>query len=337
MIDQIIEKGIVPDFFIRRGIRHLLAKRLKDEYKNFNQISALIDEFKNSPMAIETDKANDQHYMVPTEFYHYCLGANLKYSSAYWDKAQNLDQAELEMLELTVKRAGIKDGDHILELGHGWGALTLFMGAKFPNSQITAISNSRTQGEYIKKTCSERNINNINIITGDVSKVEVNQVFDRVISIEMFEHFRNFEKLLEKVDAWLKPDGKLFVHMFVHKEIPYKFDVIDDSDWMSKYFFSGGIMPNDHFFNYFQKHLVVEKQWKVSGEHYAKTARAWLDNMDQNKSKILAIFKNHYPQGEALKWFNYWRVFFMSCEELWGFRNGDEWFVGHYLLEKGNK
>ena len=339
MIDSLIGNGIVPDLILRKGINSLLKKRLIDEYgESFDKADVrrleLIDELKKSPVAIDTDKANDQHYMVPPEFFVKSLGRNLKYSCCHWDKAKNLDEAEIEMLELTVKRAGIIDGDRILELGHGWGAITLFMAEKFPNSEIIAVSNSKFQGDYILEQAALRNLSNIKINTANVANLEMTEKFDRVISIEMFEHMRNYEELLKRISTWLRPNGTLFVHIFVHKELSYKFDIVDDSDWMSKYFFSGGIMPSEHLLYYFKEDMVVDQHWRVNGTHYGKTARGWLNNMDSNKDYIMNLFEHHYPKGEAKKWFNYWRVFFMSCEELWNYKNGTEWFVGHYLFKK---
>jgi cyclopropane-fatty-acyl-phospholipid synthase len=341
VIDSLIGNGIVPDFALRLGINNLLKKRLEDEYgDDFDKADKkrleLIKELENSPVAIETDKANDQHYMVPPEFFVKCLGNNLKYSSCYWDKAQNLDEAEIEMLELTVERAGIKDGDKILELGHGWGAITLFMAKKFPNSKITAVSNSKFQGDFIMDRARERGLDNITINTADVTNLQMEEKFDRVISIEMFEHMRNYKELLKRISTWLNPEGTLFVHIFVHKELSYKFDVVDESDWMSKYFFSGGIMPSEHLLYYFKEDMVVDQHWRVNGTHYGKTARAWLENQDNNKEFIMDLFEKHYPKGEAKKWFNYWRVFYMACEELWNYKDGSEWFVGHYLLKKNS-
>lgn len=339
MIDQLLAKGAVPDFLVRKGIRNICQKRLDDEYgggiKNIEEKrKRILEEFRSSPVAIETEKANDQHYMVPPEFFLTCLGSQLKYSCCHWDHSKNLDEAEEEMLELTVQRAGIQDGDRVLELGHGWGAITLFMARKFPNSEITAVSNSKYQGEFILDRAKERGLNNIRIITADMAEFTIEEKFDRVISIEMFEHMRNYEELLERVSSWLNPNGTLFVHIFVHKELAYKYEVVDDTDWMSKYFFSGGTMPSEHLLYYFQKDLSMKEHWRVCGTHYGKTCRAWLEKMDSNKDAIMKIFKDHYPAGEATKWFNYWRVFFMSCEELFNFKNGTEWYVGHYLLEK---
>jgi cyclopropane-fatty-acyl-phospholipid synthase len=337
MIDSLLAKGIIPDLLIRKGIRSLLAQRLKDEYAGDNfddKRKKLVAELKGSVLAIETDKANDQHYMVPPEFFLKSLGPRLKYSCCHWDKAKNLGEAEIEMLALTVARAQIADGDRILELGHGWGAITLYMAEKFPKSRITAVSNSKSQGEFIMEKARAQGLSNIEIITADVTHFSTTEKFDRVISIEMFEHMRNYKLLLERINSWLNPNGTLFTHVFTHKELTYKFDVVDASDWMSKYFFSGGIMPSEHLFYYFQDHMIVKEHWRVSGIHYAKTARAWLENADLNKEEILSVFRKHYPKGEELKWFHYWRIFFMSCEELWQYKDGSEWMVGHYLFER---
>ena len=339
MIDSLLATGVVPDFLIKKGIQSLLKKRLKDEYgPSFETLEQrrerLIGELKSSPVAIKTDLANDQHYMVPPKFFEKCLGKHLKYSCGHWDKATNLDEAEKEMLELTIERAQIEDGHRILELGHGWGAITLFMAEKFPNSEILAVSNSSQQREFILERARERGLKNIKIQTCDMNDLELDQKFDRVISIEMFEHMRNYQNLLERISGWMSPEGKLFVHIFVHKELSYKFDVVDETDWMSQYFFSGGIMPSDHLLYYFQKDLKVVQHHRVKGTHYAKTAKAWREKMDQNKAEIMRIFEEHYPSGESAKWFSYWRIFYMSCEELWQFDEGREWFVSHYLFEK---
>jgi cyclopropane-fatty-acyl-phospholipid synthase len=339
MIDKMISKGFVPDFILRKGINSLLKKRLTDEYGDKFDVTEsrrhkIVQELMESPVAIETDKANDQHYMVPPEFFLNSLGSHLKYSCGHWDRAKTLDDAELEMLELTIKRAGIQDGDKILELGHGWGAITLFMAKKFPNSSITAVSNSKFQGDFILDRARERGLTNIKINTADVANLQLSDKYDRVISVEMFEHMRNYKELLKRISSWLSVNGTLFVHIFVHKEISYKFDVVDETDWMSKYFFSGGIMPSEHLLYYFKDDMQVDQHWRINGTHYGKTARGWLDKMDSNKQAIMQIFESHYPKGESKKWFNYWRIFFMSCEELWNYNKGSEWFVGHYLLKK---
>jgi cyclopropane-fatty-acyl-phospholipid synthase len=335
-----LEKNIVPDFLIRNGIRKLLKQRLKEENKgNFElqhtHLMSVIEELRNSPIAIKTKEANEQHYEVPTEFYQKVLGKNLKYSSGYWKNNNvSFDQSEDDMLELTTSRAEISNGMKILELGCGWGSLSLFMAKKYPQSVFTGVSNSRTQKEFIDSEAKKRNIQNLTIITADMNVFEISEQFDRIVSVEMFEHMRNYEVLLEKVARFLKNDGKLFVHIFSHKYLTYFFDVKDDSDWMSKYFFSGGVMPSDHLLLYFPKHIQIQKHWRVNGLHYSKTSEAWLKNMDENKSTILPLFEKTYGKHQAIKWFVYWRLFFLACAELWGYNKGEEWFVSHYLFTK---
>lgn len=339
-IDSLLEKNLLPDFLIRNGIRRLLRERLREEKKSSDNEQQLhYDELiricKSSPVAIETKAANEQHYEVPTAFYKYCLGPNLKYSSAFYKEGvTDLGEAEQEMLGLTCERAGLKDGMDILELGCGWGSLTMWMGKHYPNAKITAVSNSRTQKEYIDATAKSRGINNITIITADMNQFSTEKKFDRVVSVEMFEHMRNHGELLKSVSSWMKDDAKLFVHIFVHKKYLYFFESKNENDWMSRYFFTGGMMPDFHYFSNWREHLHVEKDWKVSGIHYSKTSEAWLKNMDARKKEIIPLFEKTYGKENAKKWWSYWRVFYMACAELWGYDNGDEWFVGHYLLSK---
>lgn len=338
--DSLVEKNLVPDFLIRGGIRKLLRQRLNDENKGSKvaqkaHLIQLIEELKASPIAINTVDANEQHYEVPTEFYQYCLGKHLKYSSGYWkDGVADINTSESDMLELTCQRAELADGQNVMELGCGWGSLSLFMSAKYPKSSFTVVSNSRTQKIYIDEQAKLRGISNLTVITCDINNFSIDQKFDRVVSVEMFEHMRNYQKLMKLVADALKPDGKLFVHIFTHKEYAYKFEVIDDSDWMSKYFFTGGIMPSDDLLLYFNDDLTIEQHWKVSGTHYSKTSEAWLQNMDRNKDRIMPLFEKTYGKDQAVKWWVYWRIFYMACAELWRFNNGDEWIVSHYLFKK---
>lgn len=340
MIQKLLEQNKAPDFLIRRRIRSLLKQRLRDENKGNTEaqqahLMALIDELKASPIAINTADANEQHYEVPTEFYTYCLGRHLKYSSGYWkDGVTDIDIAEFDMLQLTCQRAELTDGQDVLELGCGWGSLSLFMAAKFPNSRFTVVSNSRTQKVYIDEQAAARNIKNLTVITVDINNFTIDKTFDRVVSVEMFEHMRNYQKLMRKVAEVLKPNGKLFVHIFTHKEYTYKFEVIDDTDWMSKYFFTGGIMPGDDLLLYFNDDLSIENHWHVSGLHYSKTSEEWLTNMDKHKAQIMPLFKKTYGTENAVKWWVYWRIFYMACAELWKYNNGDEWLVSHYLFNK---
>lgn len=337
---SLLEKNLIPDPLIRKGIRDLLKQRLHDENKGNVEaqqahLMALIAELKASPIAVNTADANEQHYEVPTEFYQYCLGKHLKYSSGYWNEGvQDINISEHDMLELTCQRAELKNGQDVLELGCGWGSLSLYMSAKYPKSNFTVVSNSRTQKQYIDEQAKQRGINNLTVITSDINVLELDRQFDRVVSVEMFEHMRNYQKLLKKVGDALKPEGKLFVHIFTHKEFAYKFEVIDDTDWMSKYFFTGGMMPSDDLLFYFNDDVRVEKHWHVSGQHYQKTSEAWLSNMDAHKDRIMPLFEQTYGKAEAMKWWSYWRIFYMSCAELWGYNNGNEWLVSHYLFKK---
>lgn len=338
--DSLVEKNKVPDFLIRIGIRKLLKERLLQEKKETVELQQahlmqLIEELKKSPIAINTAEANEQHYEVPTKFYQYCLGKNLKYSSGYWkDGVTDIDTSEDDMLEITCNRAELKDGQDVLELGCGWGSLSLYMAKKYPKSNFTVVSNSRTQKLHIDEQAKQRDITNLTVITVNINDFNIDKTFDRVVSVEMFEHMRNYQKLMHKVSTCLKSDGKLFVHIFTHKDFAYKFEVVDETDWMSKYFFTGGIMPSDDLLLYFNEHLSIQQHWHVSGMHYSKTSEAWLQNMDKHKAKIIPLFEETYGKEQAVKWWVYWRIFYMACAELWGYNKGEEWIVSHYLFTK---
>lgn len=338
--NSLLEKNKIPDILIRKGIRRLLKQRLDQENKGNTEtqqthLMKLIEELKNSPIAVNTVDANEQHYEVPTKFYQYCLGKHLKYSSGYWkDGVTDIDTSEKDMLELTCRRAELQDGQNVLELGCGWGSLSLFMASSFPKSTFTVVSNSRTQKLHIDEQAINRGIKNLTVITADINLFNIDATFDRIVSVEMFEHMRNYQKLMHKASSFLKAEGKLFVHIFTHKEYAYKFEVIDESDWMSKYFFTGGIMPSDHLLLYFNEHMSIEQHWHVNGIHYSKTSEAWLRNMDKNKQEIMPMFETTYGKEQALKWWVYWRIFYMSCAELWRYNDGNEWMVSHYLFKK---
>lgn len=340
-MERLLERELLPDLLIRQGIRRLLRRRLRDEdagspEERQARHSAFVEKLSRSPIAIETNTANKQHYEVPTSFYQHVLGPHMKYSCGYWrEDTVTLEQSEETMLRLTSERAELKDGQSVLELGCGWGSLSLWIAAHYPLSHVTAVSNSRTQKAYIDEEARKRGLTNIRVVTADMNVYEPETGhFDRVISIEMFEHMRNYEKLLEKVARALARDGKLFIHVFVHKEFAYSFDVKDASDWMSEYFFTGGIMPSDRLLLYFQKDVLLERHWHVSGTHYQKTSHAWLAQMDAKRNDIMPIFEKTYGAPQAQKWWVFWRLFFMSCAELWGFRGGSEWFVSHYLFHR---
>jgi len=335
-LEQLLEKGYLPDSLLRFGIRWQLKNRLNQiervSEKGFQK--KWIEQLKQSPIAVMTDAANEQHYEVPSDFFCLVLGRHMKYSSGNW-AIQNvdLDASEEAMLRLTMQRAELCDGQRILELGCGWGSLSLEMARQYRKAQITAVSNSRTQKDWIDRAAQAEGLTNLTVITANINDFQSSGLFDRVVSVEMFEHLRNYEMLFSKIAGWLEPNGKMFVHIFCHREYSYPFDP-DPSSWMATHFFSGGIMPSENLFRYFDHDLRVVKTWKVSGLHYHRTCEAWLARADSRKESILQIFSSTYGAEHALKWFHYWRVFFLACSELFRFNQGDEWYVSHYLFER---
>ncbi|MGC3988803.1 MAG: cyclopropane-fatty-acyl-phospholipid synthase family protein [Chthoniobacteraceae bacterium] len=339
-LDDLLQTGLVPDPLIRLGIRHLLGRKIRTEdlgdvEKQKRALQTYVADLKQSVIAIKTREANEQHYELPAVFFQKCLGPNLKYSSGFWpDGVDTLGKAEETMLALTCERAELADGQRILELGCGWGSLTLWMATHFPQAQITGVSNSASQREFILGEAARRGLSNVSIITCDMNVFAAEGVFERVVSVEMFEHMKNYRLLLERISRWLVPGGKLFVHIFTHRIFAYHYLDEGPSDWMTRYFFSGGQMPSDDLLLYFQEDLKIEAHWNVNGTHYQKTAEAWLQNMDAHRAEIWPLFEQTYGGTQAKKWWSYWRVFFMSCAELWGYRNGNEWMVSHYRFVK---
>ena len=346
----LLEHDLVPDWLIRQRIRTLLAQRLRDEdrgdpHAQQAHLSSFVAQLRASPIAINTAEANEQHYELPTRFFESVLDRHLKYSSCYFDldnppprdrAHEALHAAAERMLALTTERAGIRDGDRILELGCGWGSLSLWMAEKFPSSRITAVSNSASQKAFIDTRAAQRGLRNLLVITSDMNALEFppGTLFDRVVSVEMFEHMRNYAQLLERIASWMRPGATLFIHIFTHVLHAYPFEVRDQSDWMARFFFTGGIMPSDHLLYYFQDHLRIKEHWVVDGRHYQLTSEAWLNNMDRNRAAIMPILAATYGARQQLRWWVYWRVFFMACAELWGYQRGRQWFVSHYLLQK---
>ena len=338
MIDTLLEKDLLPDWAIRVGIRRLLAQRLREEAASDPgaKLRHFANELRALPIAVNTQESKEQHYEVPTAFYQHCLGPRLKYSSGYYTHGhETLAEAEEAMLALTAERAQIADGLDILELGCGWGSLTLWMAAHYPHACITGVSHSRTQREHILGEAKKRGLANVTILTCDMNDLALPAGrFDRVVSVEMFEHMKNWPRLMANIAGWLRPGGLFFAHVFVHAKFAYHFVVRDQTDWMSKYFFTGGMMPSHDLFARFQDGLKLVNDWKVNGTHYAKTAEHWLQNMDAHQTEIMPLFVETYGADEAVKWWSYWRIFYLSCAELWDYRDGTEWHVSHYLFQK---
>lgn len=338
---DLCERGLVPDFLTRYGIRKLCEQRLRDEHdgdldRADARFRTLLSELRSSPIAIETAAANEQHYEVPTRFFELSLGRRLKYSGCYYpDGNETLDEAEEKMLALYGERAELKDGMRILELGCGWGSLTLWMAERFPNSRITGVSNSRTQREHILAQAAVRGLANVEIITTDVNRLDLSpETFDRCVSIEMFEHMRNYDTLLGNIARWLKPGGKLFVHIFCHRSLMYPFETEGSDNWMGRYFFTGGLMPSADTLLHFQSALRIEQRWVLSGIHYEKTANHWLENQDRHAEEVHRVLAETYGAKNAAVWAQRWRMFWMACAELFGYAGGSEWGVAHYRFVK---
>jgi len=334
---ELVENGRIPDLLTRAGIRLLLLQRLREQAQEgpdqeWQAMMTFVEEMRQSPIALHTQEANEQHYELPPRFFELVLGPHLKYSCCHFpDGVAELEHAEASMLALTCERAQLQDGQQILELGCGWGSLSLWMAKHYPNSSILAVSNSRPQREFIESRAQELGLTNLSVQTCDMNDFTTEQHFDRVVSVEMFEHMRNWQSLLERISDWLKPEGKLFIHIFSHRRYAYAFSSEGDSNWMGRYFFTGGIMPSNDLLLYFQKDLLLEQHWVLSGVHYQRTADAWLQMMDSQKGEILQTFRETYGK-DADVWFQRWRMFFLATSEVWGFRGGNEWLISHYLF-----
>jgi len=337
------ESGLVPDTIIRAGIRRLLESKRQEIHSGdaeyaANTLNRFVTMMNESPIALLPDLANEQHYEVPADFFSHVMGDHLKYSCCYWpNHVGNLSEAEAAALELTVKRAGIEDGMQVLDLGCGWGSLSLWIAEHFPNTSVVSVSNSSSQRDFILEQAAGRAIRNIDVLVCDMNDFSTDKRFDRVVSIEMFEHMRNYGELFRRIDDWLLPDGHFFMHIFCHRTTPYEYIDKGPSDWMSRHFFSGGIMPSADLPLRFADNLSIAGRWHWNGQHYAKTCDAWLANMDMNEDEIMPVLADCYGEDNASLWWQRWRMFFMACSELFDYDEGQEWYVGHYLFRKAGR
>ena len=340
----VAERGWMPDRLVCLGIRSMLRDRLALEQAQAGEdLSQAIDrrlkDMRESPIAISPDNANTQHYEVPAEFFQLILGPWLKYSCGLWPHGvETLAEAESAMLQLTCTRAEIADGMHVLDLGCGWGALALWIAEHYPGCQVVAVSNSVGQKLHIEHQRALKKLENLEIITADMNSYTPTRTFDRVVSIEMFEHMRNYERLLARIESWLAVQGKLFVHVFCHRRYCYFFETDGRADWMARHFFTGGMMPSEDLLTRLRGKLRVEDQWQVSGLEYERTARAWLSNLDTRREEAESILiPRVHGQAAASVEVARWRLFFLACAELFGFNGGDEWKVGHYRLARSSE
>jgi cyclopropane-fatty-acyl-phospholipid synthase len=335
---RLVDKGLVPKPILRRGIRRLLRERLDEQRLAYGadretSLGNWVEHMRMSPVAQVPDLANQQHYEVPPIFFEAALGKRLKYSSGYYEnEGSTLDQAEEAMLALTCERAELIDGQAVLELGCGWGSLTLWMAEHYPQSCITAVSNSAPQRKHIQARAAERGLTNVEVLTRDMNIFDTEARFDRVVSVEMFEHMRNWEKLLTRVRGWLKDSGRVFLHVFSHHKFAYPFEVKDETDWMSEHFFSGGMMPCHDLVEQLDVPFEMDESWVVPGTHYARTSEDWLKNIEARRTEVLEIFSKTYGADEANQWYQRWRLFFLSCAELFDYNGGKEWQVSHLRL-----
>ncbi|MCA2980113.1 MAG: class I SAM-dependent methyltransferase, partial [Myxococcaceae bacterium] len=334
------ECGLIPDRLLRLGIDQLVRLRLREERHRDARtpdgaVHAFVEALRRSPIALVPEAANAQHYEVPAGFFVEVLGRHLKYSCGLWrGDVASLDASEAAMLELTCQRARLEDGQQVLELGCGWGSLTLWVAERYPNSRVLAVSNSASQRAFIEARARERHLSNVDVVTSDMNVFSTERRFDRVVSVEMFEHMRNYEALLGRIASWLAPGGSLFVHVFSHRHHAYPFEDQGPQDWMARTFFSGGLMPSDDLLLHFQSDLVLEERWRLDGTHYARTAEAWLTRLDARRDAITALFARHHPLAEAERWVHRWRLFFLGVSGMFGFDEGQQWGVTHFRFAR---
>jgi cyclopropane-fatty-acyl-phospholipid synthase len=328
------ERVPLPDLVIRAAIQRLCSRtatRLASG--NADSDAAFADQMAARAIAEHADAANTQHYEVPAAFFAHVLGPNRKYSSCFYKEPEStLQEAEEEALRQTVEHADLADGQSILELGCGWGALSLWMARQFPNSEVTAVSNSRSQRHYIEAEAAARGLSNLHVITADMNVFAPERQVDRIVSVEMFEHMMNWRELMTRVRSWLAPNGRFFMHIFTHRSGSYLFDSTDAEDWIAQHFFTGGVMPSHHLIRQYADLFEVEKEWRWSGAHYRRTALDWLVNFDAHRDEIESILRAVYGRDTAL-WMRRWRWFFLATAGLFGYAGGSEWGVSHFRMK----
>jgi cyclopropane-fatty-acyl-phospholipid synthase len=344
---ELAERGLLPDSLLRTGIRHMVRTRLRDERalqdrsrtraQALGDAEARLRNESGAALAVDTDAANEQHYELSPEFFSTWLGPHLKYSCGFWDEeVSNLAQAEARALELSCQRAHIEDGQNVLDLGCGWGSLSIWIAERYPSSDVLAVSNSSLQREFIETRCVERDLRNLRVVTCDVNDLKLEAAFDRIVSVEMFEHVRNHRELLRRIATWLDPDGRLFVHVFRHRELAYPYADEGSGDWMARNFFSGGVMPSDQLLPSIDDALEVEARWQWDGTHYQKTCEAWLDRLDERREEATRILAGSCGERGAARAYQRWRMFLLACSELFGYAGGTEWGVSHYLMRRSD-
>jgi cyclopropane-fatty-acyl-phospholipid synthase len=342
VIAALLERGLLPDAIVRAGIRRIVAGRLQEQQAGGPAAQAerarrLAVALRGAPIAVATADANAQHYELPSTLFAHVLGPRLKYSCGWWPEGvRSLAAAEERMLALTLERADVQDGHSILDLGCGWGALTLYLAAACPRSQVLAVSNSHSQGEFVRARAREQDLTNVTVLTADVNTFAPGRTFDRIVSVEMLEHIRNHAALFRRVRGWLVRDGCFFVHVFAHRRFAYLFEARGPTDWMARHFFTGGMMPSDDWLIRCQDELSLDAHWRLGGEHYQRTAEAWLRNFDNHRDAIDDVLMVTYGADAVRLWRARWRVFFMACAEMFGHGAGTEWGVSQYRFKNGS-